>query len=73
MRRRCTFRKTDVTRATKAVQAAGLEVARVQVGRDGVIVVFTDNCGDGLRNGTAAPPDDLDRELADFKARHGEG
>jgi hypothetical protein len=39
MRRRCTFRKTDVMRATKAVQATGLQVARVEVWPDGLIVV----------------------------------
>lgn len=39
MRRPCLFKKRDVTRATKAVRAAGLEIARVEINKDGVIVV----------------------------------
>ena len=40
MRRPCTFKRTDVTRATKAVLAAGLEVERIEIGKDGSIKVF---------------------------------
>ncbi len=35
----CTFKQNDVTRAVKAVVAAGVEVARVEVDKDGRIVV----------------------------------
>jgi hypothetical protein len=35
----CTFKKNDVTKAVKAVVAAGVEVARVEVDKDGRIVV----------------------------------
>jgi hypothetical protein len=39
MRRPCLFKERDVTRATKAVLAAGLEIARVEIAKDGGIVV----------------------------------
>lgn len=39
MRRPSIFKKTDVTRATRAVRAAGLEIARVEVAKDGSIIV----------------------------------
>jgi hypothetical protein len=38
-RRPCTFKKTDITRATKAVLDAGLEVDRIEI-RDGMIALF---------------------------------
>ena len=61
-----TFRQQDVTRAVKAVTAAGVDIARVEIARDGRIVIVT----------AKAPPavqDDLDRELEEFNARHGQG
>jgi hypothetical protein len=39
MRRPSKFKKCDVTRATKAVRAAGIEIARVEVAQDGSIIV----------------------------------
>ena len=79
-RRPCTFRKTDVTRAAKAVQAAGLEVVRVEVSRDGFVIRVVprnpvqpnphDRVQNEPRNGSAVPGDDLDHELAEFNARH---
>jgi hypothetical protein len=37
----CTFRQRDVTKAVRAVAAAGIEVARVEIDRDGRIIVIT--------------------------------
>jgi hypothetical protein len=36
MRRPSTFKRSDLIRAAKAIQAAGLEVDRVDVNRDGL-------------------------------------
>jgi hypothetical protein len=40
-RRSFTFKQGDVTRAVRAVKAAGLDVARVEVDKDGKVVVIT--------------------------------
>jgi hypothetical protein len=60
-----TFRRADVTRAVLAVKAAGIPIARVEVDKTGKIVVVI----------SEAPrlQTDLDQELAEFEARHGEG
>lgn len=69
MTRAATFKKTDVTRAARAVLAAGLEIARVEIAKDGGIIVVP-----GKPEGqVAALSDDLDHELAEFKAQHGQG
>jgi hypothetical protein len=36
-----TFKQADVTRAVKAVAAAGIEISRVEIDREGKIVVVT--------------------------------
>ncbi len=53
MRGPSAFKKSDVVRAMTAVQAAGLEVARVEIRPDGLIVVVPSK-----RNETTSPPDD---------------
>jgi len=40
MRAPCQFKINDVTRATKAVRAAGMEIARVEIAKDGTIAVI---------------------------------
>jgi hypothetical protein len=60
-----TFRQQDVTRAVKAVTAAGVDIARVEIARDGRIVIVT-------AEAQPAVQDDLDHELEEFNARHGQ-
>jgi hypothetical protein len=48
-RGQCTFKQSDVTKAVKAVVAAGVGVARVEVDKDGRIVVIA---------GQAPPPEE---------------
>ena len=67
-RGRCTFRQQDVTRAVRAAVAAGIEVQRIEIDKDGKIIVVT---GKPLDPAVTAPQDDLDQELAEFEARHG--
>jgi len=43
MRGRCRFKKSDVTKATRAVLDAGLPVARVEVDHDGSIIIVPGN------------------------------
>jgi hypothetical protein len=38
-----TFRQQDVTKAVKAVAAAGVHIARVEIDRDGRIVIIASN------------------------------
>jgi hypothetical protein len=59
------FRQRDVTRAIRAVSAAGVGIVRVEIGPDGKIVVVTQQ--------PAIRPqgDELDQELAEFEAHHG--
>jgi hypothetical protein len=46
MCRPCLFKERDVTRAAKAVLAAGLEIARVEIRKDGGIIVVPGKPGD---------------------------
>lgn len=38
----CTFRQRDLSAAIKAVVAAGEKVLRIEIGKSGTIVLFTD-------------------------------
>ena len=62
------FKQADVTRAVKGALAAGVAVGKIEVGRDGKIILFTAH---RVPQETAGG-DDLDRELAEFEARHGQ-
>jgi hypothetical protein len=63
----CTFKERDVRAAVKAVEAAGRTVQRVVIDREGQIVI------DLTASEPQKPIDDLDAELAEFEAEHGEG
>ena len=60
-----TFRQQDVTRAIKAAVAAGVHIARIEVDKAGKITIIT-----GITSGQAG--NDLDRELEEWEARHGQ-
>jgi hypothetical protein len=58
-----TFRVTDVKRGVQGCQSAGLTIERVEIDREGKIVIVVGKPGE--------PTDDLDRELQEFEQRHG--
>jgi hypothetical protein len=39
----CTFKQRDVTRALRAAVAAGVQVSRFEIDKDGRIIVVTEN------------------------------
>lgn len=60
MRGRCAFRKADLTRATKAVLAAGINVAKIEIDLvTGKIAVITRD------SGSTEQINDLDKWIAD--------
>jgi hypothetical protein len=69
-RRLASFRQTDLTRALRGALTAGLEIARVEIDVQGKIIILPARRGEPVRNDTDAH---LDRELAEFEARHGDG
>ena len=64
-----TFRQADVTRAVRAVRAAGVGIAQVEIDKSGKIVIVTGK----PREPAIVALDDLDQELGEFEARHGQG
>jgi hypothetical protein len=56
-----------VTRAVKAVAAAGVSIARVEIDKTGKITIIAATPAE------AGQQDDLDRELQDWEARYGQG
>nr|WP_246784484.1 hypothetical protein [Bradyrhizobium sp. CIR3A] len=60
-----TFRKNDVKRAIVAATAAGMQIGSVTIDKSGRIVIQP--------AGPATVQNDLDKELAEFEARHGAG
>jgi len=60
----CAFKESDLTRAVKAARKAGLEVERVEVDRDGKIVIITGKPGaSGELNGNGSAENPWDEVL----------
>jgi hypothetical protein len=67
-RRPATFRQCDVTKAVKAVAAAGVGIARIEIDKAGKITIIAATAP------MIRPQDDnLDTELQEWEARHGQG
>jgi hypothetical protein len=49
-----TFRQQDVTKAVKAVAAAGMHIARIEIDKAGKIVIITGGTNDQLAESTEA-------------------
>jgi hypothetical protein len=64
-----TFKQGDLVKALKAMTKAGVQ-GRVEITPQGKITVVI---GETTVDEIAPMGDDLDRELAEFEARHGEG
>lgn len=58
------FKQSDLTRAVRAVRAAGQSIARVEIEGGKITLVTTPVGGE--------PETNLDLELAEFRARHGQ-
>ena len=56
-RRVCLFRQTDLTRALKGVRAAGMEIGRIEISKEGVIVMVP---------GTPEEPTDASAEVNEW-------
>jgi hypothetical protein len=57
-------------RAIRAAIAAGVEVQRFEIDKDGKIIVITDNAQEPVGAGSQS---DLDQELEEWETRHGQG
>jgi hypothetical protein len=47
----CTFKQSDMVRAIKAAVAAGVEIARVEVDKEGKIVIIAGKPGEQIGEG----------------------
>ena len=64
------FRQRDLARAIRSARMAGATSAHVEI-KDGVISLDLDLKASATK--APEPIDDLDRELSEFEARHGQG
>ena len=65
MRRSCKFKVTDVTRAAKAVLAAGIAIERIEIDKDGKIMVVTGTPREGDNGEASNPWDEVLTHAAD--------
>ena len=56
MRRPSIFKKTDVTRAARGVLAAGVPIDRVEVGKDGRIIIVASKPDEPIVDGCEKNP-----------------
>jgi hypothetical protein len=61
-RGKCAFRQSDLTRAFKAARAAGVEVARYEIAKDGRIIV--------VPVGAESVSNSADNEVEKWLAKH---
>lgn len=66
-RRPCTFKQQDVTRALRGAKAAGIEIQRVEIDNAGKIIIVA------VSDSPQTSENELDQELAELEARHGQG
>lgn len=68
------FSQQTVTRALRATKAAGISVARIEIDREGKIVIVTGSPAPAQAIEAALTQEEmLDKELAEFEALHGAG
>ncbi len=65
-RKACAFKQGDIARAVRGAEAAGVKIGRVEIepntGRISIVAADVSSSNNG----------ELDRELTEFEARHGE-
>ena len=64
-RRPCQFKQTDLTRALKGTRAAGIEIDRIEIDKDGKIVVFPRKGAEDNADAIGEKITDLDKWMAD--------
>jgi hypothetical protein len=61
----CDFKKRNVRVAVEAAREAGLEVARVEIGTDGKIVIVAGKPGENADNESAPKRSEWDKKYGD--------
>jgi hypothetical protein len=64
-RGRVTFRKNDIKRSVAAARASGLDIKRIEIGKDGKLSLFV---GEQTANGEPAHTDELDQWMEKHNA-----